>query len=105
MTYLLLSAVFVAAASAVLLVALLRAPDRGRLVRRWAAPVAVTGLVLLGLTALFDNLMIAAGLMTYAADRVSGVRLLLMPVEDLAYPLAGLLLLPALWLLTRPGRT
>lgn len=102
MTYPLLSAAFLALAAAVLVAGLVRAPDRARLVARWTVPPVITGLVLVGLTAVFDNLMIAAGLMTYASAAISGVHLGLVPIEDLAYPVAGLMLLPGLWLLLRP---
>ena len=102
MTYPLLSAAFLALAAAVLVAGLLRAPDRARLVARWTVPAVVTGTVLVVLTAVFDNLMIAAGLMTYASAAISGVHLGLVPIEDLAYPVAGLMLLPGLWLLLRP---
>ncbi|MDR6970941.1 lycopene cyclase domain-containing protein [Leifsonia shinshuensis] len=101
MTYLLLSLVFLLVAAAVLAVALALAPDRARLVRRWWAPVLIAGVVVLVLTAVFDNVMIVAGFMTYADAHIAGVKLGLVPVEDFAYPLAALLLLPALWLLTR----
>ncbi|MEY9851042.1 lycopene cyclase domain-containing protein [Leifsonia sp. EB41] len=100
-TYPLLSVVFLALAAAVLVAGLVRAPDRARLVARWTLPAVVTGVVLVVLTAVFDNLMIAAGLMTYAASAISGVHVGLVPVEDLAYPIAGLMLLPGLWLLLR----
>ena len=102
MTYPLLSAAFLALAAAALVAGLVRAPDRARLVARWTVPAVVTGVVLVVLTAVFDNLMIAAGLMTYASAAISGVHLWLVPIEDLAYPVAGLLLLPGLWLLLRP---
>lgn len=101
MTYALLSLVFLAIAAAVLVVALATARDRARLVRRWWAPVGVAAVAILLLTAVFDNLMIRAGFMTYQESRISGVRLGIVPLEDFAYPIAGLLLLPALWLLTR----
>ncbi|MGN7798464.1 lycopene cyclase domain-containing protein [Leifsonia sp. 22587] len=101
MTYLLLSLVFLLVAVAVLAVALALAPDRARLVRRWWAPVVLAGVVVLVLTAVFDNVMIVAGFMTYADAQIAGVKLGLVPVEDFSYPLAALLLLPALWLLTR----
>ncbi|UAJ78120.1 lycopene cyclase domain-containing protein [Leifsonia sp. ZF2019] len=101
MTYLWLSLVFVAVAVVVLVVALLRAPDRRPLLRRWWLPVVLTGVLIGVLTAVFDNLMIGVGLMTYGAAHLTGLRLGLVPVEDFAYPLAGLLLLPALWLLLR----
>ncbi|MFE4470622.1 lycopene cyclase domain-containing protein [Leifsonia sp. NPDC056824] len=103
-TYPILSAAFLALAAAVLVAGLVRAPDRARLLARWTVPASVTGVVLVVLTAVFDNLMIAAGLMTYAAAAISGAHLGLVPVEDLAYPIAGLMLLPGLWLLLRPRR-
>jgi lycopene cyclase domain-containing protein len=105
MTYLWLSLVFVGIAAVVLAIALALAPDRRRLLRRWWIPAVVAGLLLGGLTALFDNLMIGAGLMTYDGAHLSGLRLGLVPIEDVAYPVAGLLLLPGVWLLTRrrPG--
>lgn len=105
MTYGLLSLVFLALAAAVLAVALAVSPDRAALVRRWWQPLALAAVVVLVLTAVFDNVMIAVGLMTYSAARTSGVTLGLVPVEDFAYPLAALLLLPGLWLLARrrPG--
>lgn len=101
MTYALLSIVFLAVAAVALVVALATAPDRAALLRRWWLPVLGAGVVILVLTAVFDNLMIGAGFMTYDDARISGAKLGLVPLEDFSYPLAGLLLLPALWLLTR----
>lgn len=101
MTYLWLSLVFLVVAAAVLAVALVRAPDRRPLLRRWALPVLAAGVLIGVLTAVFDNLMIGAGLMTYGDAHLTGLRLGLVPVEDFAYPIAGLLLLPAVWLLLR----
>lgn len=101
MTYLLIDLAFLAAAAAVLAVALARAPDRARLVRRWWLPAIASAIVLVVLTVVFDNAMIAAGLMTYAPHAVSGARIGLVPVEDLAYPVGGLLILTGLWLLLR----
>ncbi|MFF2052194.1 lycopene cyclase domain-containing protein [Leifsonia sp. NPDC058194] len=101
MTYLWLSLVFLLIAALVLVLALVRAPDRRPLVRRWWLPVTIAGVLLAVLTAVFDNLMIGIGLMTYGDAHLSGVRLGLVPIEDFAYPLAGLLLLPAVWLLLR----
>lgn len=101
MTYLLIDLAFLGVAAAVPAVALIRAPDRRRLMRRWWLPALAATVVLLLLTLVFDNAMIAARLMTYAASHVSGVRIGLVPVEDLAYPVAGLLLLGGLWILFR----
>jgi lycopene cyclase domain-containing protein len=104
MTYALLSLVFLAIAAVVLVVALATAADRRSLLRRWALPVVITGVLLFALTAVFDNVMIAIGLMTYADATLTGIHLGLVPIEDFSYPLAGLLLLPALWLLLRPRK-
>ncbi|OZB83997.1 MAG: hypothetical protein B7X41_14905 [Microbacterium sp. 14-71-5] len=94
-TYLIVDAVFLA--PCVLLQALTwrrRPPGHGS-----ALVFAIFGLVLL--TAVFDSLMIAAGLFTYAPDRISGVRIGLAPIEDLAYPIAAALLGSAAWNLRR----
>ncbi|WP_426624562.1 lycopene cyclase domain-containing protein [Leifsonia sp. McL0607] len=101
MSYLLIDFVFLAVAGAVLALALVRAPDRARLMRRWWPPVLASAVVLMALTIVFDNAMIAAGLMTYARHTVTGARVGLVPVEDLAYPIAGLLLVSGLWVLLR----
>ncbi|WP_332310027.1 lycopene cyclase domain-containing protein [Agromyces laixinhei] len=81
-------------AAAVAAVRWRRAP-RGHLI---AAMVAVGALIVL--TAVFDTLMIAAGLFAYSDAHIVGVRVGLAPIEDFAYPIAGLLLLTALWSLT-----
>ncbi|MCC9203882.1 lycopene cyclase domain-containing protein [Arthrobacter sp. zg-Y769] len=71
--------------------------------QHFAAAAAVTAVVLLALTAVFDNLMIRVGLFWYNEDRISGAFAGAAPLEDFAYPLAAVLLLPALWVLL-PGR-
>lgn len=62
----------------------------------WLA-IAIAGVALMVLTAIFDSLMIHADLFYYADELISGVRIGLAPIEDFAYPIAGVLLLPALW--------
>ena len=100
MTYLQLSACFllVAAVGGIALTLLSR--------RRGPVPVAVllTTLVLFVLTAVFDTAMIAAGLFHYAEDPLLGLHIGLAPIEDFAYPLAGALLLPAVWTAMRARR-
>ncbi|MBO9705281.1 MAG: lycopene cyclase domain-containing protein [Arthrobacter sp.] len=66
----------------------------------WPA-VAVAGVVLLALTAVFDNVMIAVGLFSYDPASLSGAHLGNVPVEDFAYPVAAALMLPVLWVLLR----
>jgi lycopene cyclase domain-containing protein len=45
--------------------------------------------------------MIGAGLMSYGPTTTSGLRIGRVPVEDFAYPVAAVVLLPAVWLLSR----
>ncbi|TFD72217.1 lycopene cyclase domain-containing protein [Cryobacterium sp. Hb1] len=104
MTYLLLNAVFLVVATLVAVVAVKRRLISVRFVSAVAGALTLTLL----LTAVFDNLMIGAGLFSYDPERISGVLIGLAPIEDFAYPLAAAILLPALWVIsggTRLGRT
>lgn len=67
-------------------------------------PTLLAGLALVVLTIAFDNAMIAAGLFAYSDAHISGARIGLAPVEDLAYPIAVALLAPAIWELAARGR-
>jgi lycopene cyclase domain-containing protein len=96
MTYLALNAVFIVVAGAVAAVAVWR-PAAARGTARGAASVGIALLIVLLLTAVFDNVMIAAGLFTYEPGLISGLTVGLAPIEDFAYPFAAALLLPALW--------
>jgi lycopene cyclase domain-containing protein len=92
-TYAQLAACFLAAAALVTVAAaVLARPARG-----WWWSSAVAAVVLCGLTAVFDSLMIATDLFRYDTSALLGVRVLLVPVEDFAWPVAAVLLLPALW--------
>ncbi len=64
---------------------------------RYFAAVAATAGILVALTAVFDNVMISSGLFHYAPEHLLGLSIGLAPIEDFAYPLAGALLLPAMW--------
>ena len=74
-------------------------PGRRRFWGVWGGTTAV----LLVLTAVFDNLMIASGLFTYSDENISGIRLGLMPVEDFTYSLAAAWILVPLTVVG-PGR-
>ena len=63
----------------------------------WSLPLrslTLTALIMLGLTVIFDNLMIAVDLYRYPAENLSGITIGLVPLEDLSYPLAVCLSLP-----------
>lgn len=97
MTYWLLNAPFLAAVGLVALAAVLarRAP-------RWRA-VGLAAIALLLLTAVFDNVLVATGIVGYDASRISGVLVGVAPLEDFAYAVAAVVLLPSLWHLLSPG--
>ena len=95
MTYLALNAVFIAAAVVVLAIAVMT----GRLTRRSIPAIVGAAAVVLVMTAVFDNLMIAVGLFGYSQEHTAGLLIGLAPIEDFGYPLAAALLLPALWAL------
>ncbi|WP_341973952.1 lycopene cyclase domain-containing protein [Microbacterium sp. LWO13-1.2] len=82
-------AVAATAGAALPLLARTRGPSMAALV------ISAAGLVLL--TAVFDSAMIAAELFHYAPTRLLGLHVGLAPIEDFAYPLAAVLLLPSIW--------
>lgn len=91
MTYTLLNIVFLAIVALVAIAAVVarRSP-------RWRA-VGLAALLLLTMTAIFDNVIIGTGLVAYDDSLISGVRIGLAPIEDFAYTVAALVLLPAVW--------
>jgi len=93
MTYWALNAVFLGAVAAIALAAVLtrRAP-------RWASVALVLGVVLV-MTAVFDNVMIGVGLVGYSSEKISGAFIGIAPLEDFAYAIAAVILLPSLWTL------
>lgn len=101
MTYVALNAVFLAVAAGVAVTAAVRRAP-GRRPRPLALVIALAAVLVL--TAVFDNVMIAAGLFDYAPEHRLGWSIGRAPVEDFAYPVAGVLLLPALWHLLAPSR-
>jgi lycopene cyclase domain-containing protein len=98
MTYWALNAIFLGVVAIVALAAVLsrRAP-------RWANVALTAGLVLV-MTAVFDNVMIGIGLVGYNTTLISGAFVGIAPLEDFAYAIAAVILLPSLWALL-PSRT
>jgi lycopene cyclase domain-containing protein len=99
MTYGLILLPFLAATA----VAVSLTARRSRFGARMAASAAAAGILIL-LTAVFDNVMIAAGLFTYPDELISGIRIGLAPVEDFAYPLCAAFFVPAVFTLLSPAR-
>jgi lycopene cyclase domain-containing protein len=92
-TYWALDAIFLGVVALVGIVALAtrRAP-------RWLAVLIAAG-ILFVLTAIFDNVMIGIGLVGYRRALISGVFVGRAPLEDFAYAVAAIVLLPSLWAL------
>lgn len=70
---------------------------RGAERRRWLIGVGGSLVVLVVLTAIFDNLMILAGLVAYDDALTSGIRLGVAPVEDFSYAVAAAVFVPSVW--------
>lgn len=99
MTYALIVAPF----ALLTLLVVLATARRPRFGRRMAAS-GIAAAVLVVLTAVFDNLMIAAGLFTYPPQHLSGVRIGLAPIEDFSYAVCAAFLVPAVFVLLAPRR-
>jgi lycopene cyclase domain-containing protein len=91
MTYTLLNVVFLGLVAVLAVAAILarRSPD-------WRA-IGLAAILMLTLTAVFDNVIIGTGLVAYDDALISGARIGLAPIEDFAYTIAALVLLPAVW--------
>ena len=94
MTYPLIVIPFLVVAAIVTL-GTVRRPHFGR--RMLASTLAAVVLVIL--TAIFDNVMIGLNLFPYPVEHLSGWRVGLAPLEDFAYPLAAAFAVPALFTL------
>ena len=54
-------------------------------------------LPMLVLTAVFDNLIILAGIVAYDETKLLGINVGAVPIEDFAYTVVAVLLVPAIW--------
>jgi lycopene cyclase domain-containing protein len=67
--------------------------------RRVLVPALVGLVVLVALTAVFDNVIVGTGIVAYDDGRILGLRVGVAPVEDFSYCVVAALALPALWVL------
>lgn len=88
MTYLWMDIAFLA------LAAMIAQIGRGQVALRASA---FAGLALLLMTAVFDNAIIGAGIVAYEAEKILGLMIGLAPIEDFAYTVAAILIVPAIW--------
>jgi len=99
MTYWLINIPFLLVAALVLGAAL------GRGVAPRVLPWVISVVVMMTLTAVFDNAIIGTGLVAYDSELLSGVTIGLAPIEDFAYTAAALMMIPALWHVLEPRPT
>lgn len=92
-TYLLLAAGVAVPVSAVALVVLARAG------RHVLVPALLGLVVLVAMTAVFDNVIVGTGIVAYDGSRILGLRVGVAPIEDFSYAVVAALALPALWVL------
>lgn len=88
MTYLLLTASVLAAAMIYFF-----------LMRSYIAskPLVAASAVMLLITAIFDNVIIATGIVAYDQAKISGIKIGVAPIEDFAYTVVALLVVPTLF--------
>lgn len=67
--------------------------------------VGLTAIPLVALTAVFDNVLVGLHIVSYDRSLISGAVLGVAPVEDFAYALAAVVLLPCLWSLLPTPRS
>jgi lycopene cyclase domain-containing protein len=61
----------------------------------FTTPIVI--LPMLVLTAVFDNLIILAGIVAYDETKLLGISVGAVPIEDFAYTVVAVLLVPAIW--------
>jgi lycopene cyclase domain-containing protein len=57
----------------------------------------MTALILVVLTAIFDNVIIGLGIVAYDPHKILGLYIYKAPIEDFFYALLAVCLVPALW--------
>ena len=87
-TYVALNVVFLAVVLAVL---------KWRRLLVWNRSVIVTLCILIACTAVFDSLIIAAGIVDYDTTKILGIYIGTAPIEDFMYALLAAVIVPALW--------
>lgn len=96
MTYWAINAVFLTVVALVAVLALVLVRGGRRVGLPAISLVLPLGIVLV-MTAVFDNIMIGVGLVGYDRSLISGAFIGIAPLEDFAYAVAAVILLPSLW--------
>ena len=87
-TYIVLNTVYLVTVLAIL-------KRRGLLV--WNRSVLVTLCIMIVCTAIFDSLIITAGIVDYDTTKILGMYIGTAPIEDFMYALLAVVIVPALW--------
>lgn len=87
-TYIVLNTVYLVTVLAIL-------KRRGLLV--WNRSVVATLCIMIACTAVFDSLIIAAGIVDYDTTKILGMYIGTAPIEDFMYALLAVVIVPALW--------
>ena len=61
----------------------------------FTTPIVLLPMVVL--TGVFDNLIVASGIVAYDESKLLGIKILTVPIEDFAYTIVAVLLVPAIW--------
>ena len=59
--------------------------------------IGLLAVVLLVMTAIFDNFIVGSGIVDYDPELISGIRIGFAPIEDFFYTLAAIVIIPSLW--------
>lgn len=86
-TYLLLNILFIAIVCLIARVA----------PRRPSKALIVTFVILMVLTAIFDNLIVGLSIVDYDPTKILGIKIGVAPIEDFMYAVLAVLLVPVLW--------
>ena len=70
----------------------------------WNRTIIVVLVILLVLTALFDSLIVATGIVAYDTDKLLGLTIGTAPIEDFFYTILVAVMIPALWKKLEPRR-
>lgn len=60
-------------------------------------PTLGSAAILIALTAIFDNVIIGTGIVAYDESLISGIKIGVAPIEDFAYTLLAIILVPSLF--------
>jgi lycopene cyclase domain-containing protein len=86
-----------------LVVTLLSMTQPGMKQRMLASTISAA--ILVALTAIFDNVIISAGLVAYPEGTSSGIRIGVAPIEDFSYAICAAYLVPAVYVLLPKARS